>query len=250
MPHPIQPDFQEHEPGAGHEAHAGSEGTEPARWRTPRAGSSPGHLRALVSLVLARPGHDPRPVVISPGPRWVPEPHAEATLTSVLDADPSLAAAVGWWRWADANEPATVRVGGTAGDDLRLVDLLSRPMSVGPIAVRATSLGALAVLRDVPADAVLDAASSWMIAAVLVGSGVRVGSIPRTCSHRTRTVAEDPEALRPIGLAWLVEFALGRMAPSVPGPEDRRELLARWGAASRVRGAGTEKKPERGVDAP
>lgn len=206
-----------------------------------RADAQLGALRRLARACQNPSGSDP--LVILPGPRWVPEPHAEESLRLVLRADPSLDASVGWWRWHDApTGPATVRVGGHAGDDLQLVDLLSRPTSVGPIALRARALPALSPLREAPADAVLDAACTWAIASLLVGSGLRIGSLPRTCATRTRTIAEDPESLRPIGLGWLVEYALS-ILPSPPPIQIRRELLARWNAAPLLPARTPERTP-------
>jgi hypothetical protein len=205
-------------------------------WSVVRADGHLGTLRRVVRALLsdATPSRDP--VILMTGPRWVPEPHTEATLAAVLRADPQLDACVGWWRWMDARpSPATVRVGGSAGDDLQLVDLLARPTSVGPIALRVRALADLGPLLDAPADAVLDAAATWAIAACLLASGRRIGSISRICSTRNRSIAEDPELLRPIGLAWLVEFALARVPASALTQDLRRELLARWHAAPHVR---------------
>lgn len=213
-------------------------------WRILRAPAPPGTLRAAVAraITLAADSGDSRPLIFSPNQRWVLEPHAEHTLVSVLDSDSSLAAVVGWWRWTDpcsslappSAGPATVRVGGSAGNDLSLIDLLQRPLSVGPIAIRSSACLRLEALRDSPADAVLDAASTWAIACTLIASGARVASIPRICAARTRTVPEDPEALRPIGLAWLVQHLAARMNTHVLDAESRRELFARWRAAPRV----------------
>ena len=211
---------------------------------TLRADAQLGTLRRLVHALLGEVPAGGDPVLVLPGPRWVPEPHAEDALASVLRADPALDAAVGWWRWSDAPAgPSTVRLGGNAGDDLALVDLLARPMSVGPMAIRARALPALAALRDAPADSVLDAASTWVLAATLVGSGLRVGALSRTCATRTRTLAEDPEALRPIGLGWLVEFVLSHLPESGVSTETRRELLARWSAAPRIAPRPAERTP-------
>lgn len=213
-------------------------------WILVRGDGSLGSARRIIKRLLEIGPDDPRLALVTPGPRWVPEPHMESTLASVLRADPGLDAVVGWWRWADSRPqggassghlvPATVRVGGRAGDDLLAVDLLSRPMSVGPIALRTRSLSTLARLGGVPADAVLDSSTTWFIASALVGARARIGSIPRTCSTRTRTIAEDPEVLRPIGLAWLTQFALDRIGPSALQTHERREILARWQAAPGV----------------
>ncbi len=213
-------------------------------WVHIRADGSLGSLRRILDRVRAAPQSSSALLLISPGPRWVPEPHMESALASVLHADPGLAAAVAWWRWQDApargtssndrRAPATVRVGGRSGDDLTLVDLLARPMSVGPLALRPASISALESLRDLPADAVLDAASTWAIAIHLAASRSRVASLPRTCSTRTRTIVEDPESLRPIGLAWLVRLMLEQIGPGALHPHERRELLARWQAVPEI----------------
>ncbi len=214
------------------------------KWVLLRGDGTLGAARRLGEALRAIATDDARVVIVNPGPRWVPEPHMETTLVSVLDADPALDAVVGWWQWTDfpsalspvpgRSSPATVRVGGRKGDDLSLVDLLARPTSVGPLAIRAGALGRLAGPEGWPADAVLDAASTWVLVALLAGSGARVGSIPRTCSTRTRTLAEDPESLRPIGLGWLTQFALGHIGHSGLGVHGRRELLARWRAAPEI----------------
>lgn len=213
-------------------------------WAHIRADGSLGAFRR--SLVGARVSAEAGNaiLIVSPGPRWVPEPRMESALSSVLEADPGLAGVVAWWRWQDAGEraparlgldgPVTVRVGGRAGDDLSAVDLLARPMSVGPIAMRREAIEALGSMRDLPADAVLDHAMTWMLATHLVVQGMRVGTLPRTCSTRTRTHAEDPEVLRPIGLAWLVRMALGQVGPDALRADERRELFARWGAAPEI----------------
>lgn len=221
-----------------------SPATHASDWILVRGDGSLGSARRIITRLLEIASDEPRIAIITPGPRWVPEPHMEATLASVLEADPGLDGVVGWWRWADARPegdpppdpavPATVRVGGPEGDDLLPVDLLSRPMSVGPIAVRARSLSTLARLSDIPADAVLESSTTWLIATALVGAHARIGSLPRTCSTRTRTVAEDPESLRPIGLAWLTQFALDRIGPAALQTHERRELLARWQAAPQI----------------
>lgn len=220
-------------------------GSSEPGWVLVRGDGALGSARRIAWQLLERAPDDPRPLVVMPNPRWVPEAHMEQTLSSVLEADPGLDAVVGWWRWTDAKEagpssrgptvPATVRVGGRAGDDLSIVDLLARPASVGPIAIRPRAVGAIESLRDAPADAVLDCASTWAIASLLAAGHMRVGSLPRTCSTRTRTIAEDPESLRPIGLAWLVQFVLERAAPEAIRLHERRELLARWGAAPVLR---------------
>lgn len=207
-------------------------------WTVVRADGHLGSLRRLARALTSDTLQTPDPVVVLPGPRWVPEPHTEATLAAVLGADPELDASVGWWRWTDSRSgPATVRVGGSTGDDLQLVDLLARPCSVGPIAIRPRAIGELRPLLDAPADAILDAAATWVIAACLLAASRRIGALPRTCSTRTRSVIEDPEMLRPIGLAWLAEFAISRVPASALTRDLRRELLARWGAAPAIRGA-------------
>lgn len=223
-----------------------SESTEPGapKWAHIRADGSLGAFRRALDGVRTGAQAGNAILIVSPGPRWVPEPHMESALSAVLEADPGLAGVVGWWRWQDAGErgpeglglegPVTVRVGGRAGDDLNGVDLLARPMSVGPIAMRRESIAAFDSMRDLPADAVLDNAMTWMIATHLVVQGMRVGTLPRTCSTRTRTHAEDPEALRPIGLAWLVRMALGQAGPDGLRADERRELFARWGAAPEI----------------
>lgn len=214
------------------------------KWVLLRGDGMLGAARRLGEALRAVAAGDARVVIVNPGPRWVPEPHMETTLASVLDADPALDAVVGWWQWADfpsglsptsgKSSPATVRVGGREGNDLSIVDLLSRPTSVGPLAIRAGALDRLPDHDGWPADAVLDAAATWVFVALLAGSGARIGSIPRTCSTRTRTLAEDPESLRPIGLAWLTQFALGHIGHRGLGVHERRELLARWRAAPEI----------------
>lgn len=204
-------------------------------WRLVRFDGALGATRRVVRQIqrhaaCTREEGDPRPVVITPGPRWVLEPHAEPALVGVLEADPGADGVVGWWRWADHARDgerataATVRVGGVGehgGDDVRAVDLLARPMSVGVIVIRAAALDRVAAIEldrtgdrgVIPADAILDAASTWVIAAALVGRGGRLATLPRTCSERRRTIAEDPERLTPLGRAWLIQTALNWFAP-------------------------------------
>lgn len=165
----------------------------------------------------------------------------ESALAEVMRVDPGLDAAAAWWVWSDpvprvaeGDGGLVVRVGGASGDDLVLVDLLARPMAVGPIVVRASSLDAFSMYGGGPADAVLDCAASWLLVSSLVGAGKRVGTLPRVCATRMRTVAEDPERLRPIGLAWLVRYVLDRLGEGVPALHERRELIARWRASAPI----------------
>lgn len=165
----------------------------------------------------------------------------ESALAEVMRVDPGLDGAAAWWVWNDpvARVPQgdgglVVRVGGVSGDDLGLVDLLARPMAVGPIVVRAASLDAFSMYGGGPADAVLDCAASWLLASALVGQGKRVATLPRVCATRMRSVGEDPERLRPIGLAWLVRYVLDRLGEGSPAIHERRELIARWGASAPI----------------
>jgi hypothetical protein len=216
-----------------------------AQWIRLRADGALGSLRRLLDACAGVARDERRLVVIVPGPVWVPEPGMESALAEVIRLDPGVDAAVGWWVWNDpgpgvATEEGAlvVRVGGVSGDDLGLVDLLARPMAIGPIVLRAASLDALSILQGGPADVVLDRAASWLLAAALVGAGKRVGTLPRVCSTRMRSVAEDPERLRPIGLAWLVAHALDRLGEGTPSIHQRRELIARWRASAPIeRGA-------------
>lgn len=212
-----------------------------ADWLCLRADGSLGSFRRLLGACASVSRDERRLVVIVPGPRWVPEPGMESALAEVMRADPGLDGAAAWWVWNDPVERVAqgdgglvVRVGGVSGDDLGLVDLLARPMSVGPIAVRAASLDAFSMYGGVPADAVLDCAASWLLASALVGAGKRVGTLPRVCSTRMRTVGEDPERLRPIGLAWLVRYVLDRLGEGLPAIHERRELIARWRASAPI----------------
>lgn len=243
----------------------GTPPTSGVPWRLVRFDGALGATRRVVRqiqrhAVSTRDEGDRRPVVITPGPRWVLEPHAEPALVSVLEADPGADGVIGWWRWADhAREgeraiAATVRVGGVGehgGDDVRAIELLARPMSVGVIVIRAAALERVAAIEldrtgdrgVMPADAILDAASTWVMAAALVGHGGRLATLPRTCSERRRTIAEDPERLTPLGRAWLIQIALNWFGPS----DVWSELLARWRMAPAAEPSGLPSPGSPGV---
>lgn len=208
-------------------------------WRMVRLDGALGAFRRVASqLRRAAPGEM---VVVTPGPRWVLEPHAEERLLSVLRADPALDGVVGWWRWIDHGamkgngSPAIVQVGGSAGDDLRIADLLAKPASIGVIALRGRCASMFERLANLPADATLDAAGTWAVAACVSIAGGRIASLPRVCSERRRTLAEDPERLSPQGSAWLTSLALEWAGPNGLERHAARELIERWrGAPSSV----------------
>ena len=60
-------------------------------WILVRGDGALGSARRIAARLREIPADESRPVIITPGPRWVPQPDMEQTLSSVLRADPDLA---------------------------------------------------------------------------------------------------------------------------------------------------------------